>query len=143
VSIHLYDANDPIKTLGIQYQAIKAVVPDKPALIAEFGSGSNGEDVFTDPEGSPSSQFTIRGDLYWFWSPASYWWWDTYVDPLDLWKNEKGLTALIKGLDVAHMTPGASLWIAKATALTLTDTNHVLVGSHWMHIRSLAKPNFA
>ena len=126
VSIHLYDANDPIKTLGVQYQAIKAVAPDKPALIAEFGSGSNGEDVFTDPKGLHLHNSQYAATFIGFGAPASYWWWDTYVDPLDLWKNEKGLTALIKGLDVAHMKPGEAFGVEKSTALTLTDTDHIL-----------------
>ena len=36
-------------------------------------------------------------------SPASYWWWDTYVDPLGLWGHTKGLSNLIKGLDLVKM----------------------------------------
>ena len=126
VSIHLYDSGDPIKTLGIQYQAIKAVAPDKPALIAEFGSGSNGEDVFVDPYGLHLHNSHYAATFIGFGAPASYWWWDNYVDPLNLWKNEKGLTALIKGLDVAHMKPGEAFGVAKSTALTLTDADHLL-----------------
>lgn len=126
ISIHLYDANDPIKTLGIQYQAIKAVAPDKPALIAEFGSGSNGEDVFTDPKGLHLHNSQYAATFVGFGAPASYWWWDTYVDPLNLWKNEMGLTALIKGLDVAHMKPGEAFGIAKSSVHTLSDTNHLI-----------------
>ena len=126
ISIHLYDANDPIKTLGVQYQAIKAVAPDKPALIAEFGSGSNGEDVFTDPSGLHLHNSQYAATFIGFGAPASYWWWDTYVDPLNLWKNELGLTRLIRGLDVAHMKPGEVFGIPKTKALTLADTDHVL-----------------
>ena len=126
VSIHLYDSNDPIKTLGVQYQAIKAVVPDKPALIAEFGSGSNGEDVFVDPYGLHLHNSQYAATFIGFGAPASYWWWDNYVDPLNLWKNERGLTQLIKGLDVAHMKPGEVFGINKTQSLTLTDANHLL-----------------
>ena len=126
VSIHLYDSNDPIKTLGVQYQAIKAVVPDKPALIAEFGSGSNGEDVFVDPRGLHLHNSQYAATFIGFGAPASYWWWDNYVDPLNLWKNEVGLTKLISGLDVAHMKPGESFGINKTQALTLSDSDHLL-----------------
>ena len=133
ISIHLYDANDPIKTLGVQYQAIKAVAPDKPALIAEFGSGSNGEDVFTDPSGLHLHNSQYAATFIGFGAPASYWWWDTYVDPLNLWKNELGLTRLIRGLDVAHMKPGEVFGIPKTKALTLADTDHVL---GWVRVDS-------
>ena len=126
VSIHVYDSGDPIKTLGVQYQAIKAVVPDKPALIAEFGSGSNGEDVFVDPYGLHLHNSQYAATFIGFGAPASYWWWDNYVDPLNLWKNERGLTQLIKGLDVAHMKPGEVFGINKTQSLTLTDANHLL-----------------
>jgi len=126
VSIHIYDSSDPIKSMGIQYQAIKAVAPDKPALIAEFGSGSNGEDVFVDPYGLHLHNSHYAATFIGFGAPASYWWWDNYVDPLNLWKNEKGLTALIKGLDVAHMKPGEAFGVAKSTALILTDADHLL-----------------
>ncbi len=126
VSIHVYDSGDPIKSLGIQYQAIKAVAPDKPALIAEFGSGSNGEDVFVDPYGLHLHNSQYAATFIGFGAPASYWWWDNYVDPLNLWKNERGLTQLIKGLDVAHMKPGEVFGINKTQSLTLTDANHLL-----------------
>jgi hypothetical protein len=126
VSIHVYDSGDPIKSLGIQYQAIKAVVPDKPALIAEFGSGSNGEDVFVDPYGLHLHNSHYAATFIGFGAPASYWWWDNYVDPLNLWKRELGLTKLIKGLDVAHMKPGEVFGINKTQSLTLTDADHLL-----------------
>ena len=126
VSIHVYDSGDPIKSLGIQSQAIKAVAPDKPALIAEFGSGSNGEDVFVDPYGLHLHNSQYAATFIGFGAPASYWWWDNYVDPLNLWKNERGLTQLIKGLDVAHMKPGEVFGINKTQSLTLTDANHLL-----------------
>ena len=47
--VHVYDDKDPIKTLTVQAEAMKSVVPNKPILVGEMGSGSLTEDPFTDP----------------------------------------------------------------------------------------------
>ena len=102
-SVHVYDANDPIKVLANVAESMHTYLPNKPTVLGEMGSGTLREDPFDDPFGlhlhNAQWAATFRG----FNSPASYWWWDTYIEPLNLWGHTKGLSKLIAGLDLVKM----------------------------------------
>jgi len=119
VSTHVYDSSDPIKSLRNQYEAIRKAVPDKPILVAEMGSGTTSEDPFSDPVGLHLHNSQWAALFVGFGAPASYWWWDNYVDPLKLWSITKGLKLLIAGTDPVNMTPDEILGPTKTTALLL------------------------
>lgn len=119
VSTHVYDSSDPIKSLRNQYEAIRSAVPDKPILVAEMGSGTTSEDPFSDPVGLHLHNSQWAALFVGFGAPASYWWWDNYVDPLKLWPITKGLQQLIAGADPVNMTPDEILGPTKTTALLL------------------------
>lgn len=119
VSTHVYDATDPIKSLRNQFEAISAEVKDKPIMVAEMGSGTTTEDPFSDPYGIHLHNSQWAALFVGFGSPASYWWWDTYVDPLKLWSITTGLKKLIQGTDPANMTPTEILGPTRTTALLL------------------------
>jgi len=120
-SVHIYDANDPVKTLANVAEAMRNYLPNKPTVLGEMGAGTLREDVFTDPYGwhlhNAHWAATFRG----FNSPASYWWWDTYVDPLNLWGHTKGLSNLIKGLDLVKMAQIEIPSIAKSRTFILQN----------------------
>lgn len=102
-SVHIYDPNDPVKVLANVAESMRAYLPNKPTVLGEMGSGTLREDPFDDPFGlhlhNAQWAATFRG----FNSPASYWWWDNYVEPLNLWNHTKGLAKLITGLDLVKM----------------------------------------
>jgi hypothetical protein len=123
---HVYDPSDPIKSLTVQAEALRKTVPDKPILVGEMGSGSVTEDPFADPRGLHLHNAHWAATFVGFAGPASYWWWDTYVDPLELWGHTKGLTKLTSGLDVATMKTDRLLGIPNATTLTLSSANTTL-----------------
>jgi hypothetical protein len=123
---HVYDPSDPIKSLTIQAEALRKTVPDKPILVGEMGSGSVTEDPFTDPKGLHLHNAQWAATFVGFAGPSSYWWWDTYVDPLGLWGHTKGLSQLVSGLDIATMKTDRVLGISQATTLTLSDSSTVL-----------------
>ena len=123
---HVYDPSDPIKSLTVQAEALRKTVPDKPILVGEMGSGSVTEDPFADPRGLHLHNAHWAATFVGFAGPASYWWWDTYVDPLELWGHTKGLTKLTSGLDVATMKTDRLLGIPTATTLTLSSANTTL-----------------
>jgi hypothetical protein len=123
---HIYDPSDPIKSLTIQAEALRKAVPDKPILVGEMGSGSVTEDPFTDPRGLHLHNAQWAATFVGFAGPSSYWWWDTYVDPLGLWGHTKGLSQLVSGLDIATMKTDRVLGISQATSLTLSDSSTVL-----------------
>ena len=120
-SVHIYDANDPVKVLANVAEAMRNYLPDKPTVLGEMGAGTLREDVFTDPFGwhlhNAQWAATFRG----FNSPASYWWWDTYVDPLNLWGHTKGLSLLIKNLDLVKMKQIEIPSISKSRTFLLQD----------------------
>lgn len=126
VSTHVYDSSDPIKSLRNQYEAIRSAVPDKPIMVAEMGSGTTSEDVFSDPKGLHLHNSQWAALFVGFGSPASYWWWDNYVDPLNLWPITTGLKKLIKGADPVNMTPDEILGPTRTTALLLKSPDLTL-----------------
>jgi hypothetical protein len=126
VSTHVYDSSDPIKSLRNQYEAISKAVPDKPILVAEMGSGTTSEDPFSDPFGLHLHNSQWAGLFVGFGAPASYWWWDNYVDPLKLWSISLGLKKLITGTDPVNMTPEEILGPTRTTALLLKSPNITL-----------------
>lgn len=126
VVTHVYDPADPIKTLTVQIDALKNAIPNKPLLVGEMGSGSVTEDPFTDPTGLHLHNSQWAATFVGFAGPASYWWWDIYVDPLKLWGHTKGLAQLTKNLDIATMTPGRVTGLPSTTTLTLANSQTAL-----------------
>ena len=124
--VHVYDDKDPIKTLAVQYEAMKKVLPNKPILVGEMGSGTVTEDPFTDPTGLHLHNSQWAATFVGFGSPASYWWWDIYVDPLNLWGHTKGLRALLSGTNPAQMKPITITGITNTSTLLLQDDSYTL-----------------
>lgn len=102
-SVHIYDSNDPVYVLKNVADAMRDYLPNKPTVLGEMGSGTTSEDPFADPTGLHLHNAQWAATFLGFNSPASYWWWDTYVDPLNLWNHTKGLSNLISNLDIAKM----------------------------------------
>lgn len=124
--VHVYDDKDPIKTLSVQYEAMKSVVPNKPILVAEMGSGSTTEDPFADPTGLHLHNSQWAATFVGFGAPASYWWWDIYVDPLGLWGHTKGLSKLLSGTNPAEMNRVSVFGIPNTSTLLLQDEKYTL-----------------
>ena len=124
--VHVYDDKDPIETLAVQYEAMKKVLPNKPILVGEMGSGTVTEDPFTDPTGLHLHNSQWAATFVGFGSPASYWWWDIYVDPLNLWGHTKGLKALLSGTNPAQMKPITITGITNTSTLLLQDDSYTL-----------------
>jgi len=120
---HVYDPSDPIKSLTVQAEALRKTVPDKPILVGEMGSGSVTEDPFADPKGLHLHNAQWAATFVGFAGPSSYWWWDTYVDPLGLWGHTRGLAKLTSGLDIASMKSDRAFGIPSSTTLTLSDSS--------------------
>jgi hypothetical protein len=123
---HVYDASDPIKSLTVQADALRAAVPNKPILVGEMGSGTVTEDPFADPRGLHLHNSQWAATFVGFAGPASYWWWDIYVDPLNLWPITTGLNKLISGLNVATMKPSRISGFPASSVLTLSSDQSVV-----------------
>jgi hypothetical protein len=123
---HVYDPADPIKSLGVQADVLRTNFPNKPILVGEMGSGSVTEDPFTDPTGLHLHNSQWAAIFVGFAGPASYWWWDIYVDPLGFWGHTKGIAALTNGLDLASMKPSRGISLPQSSLLTLSSKDTVL-----------------
>lgn len=123
---HVYDDKDPIKTLAAQATALREAVPKKPILVGEMGSGTVTEDPFTDPFGLHLHNAHWAATFVGFGAPASYWWWDIYVDPLNLWGLTKGLSLLVKGTNPVEMQSSEISTLKSTSTLLLSDQSNVL-----------------
>lgn len=126
-SVHIYDSNDPVYVLKNVAEAMREYLPNKPTVLGEMGSGTNTEDPFADPNGLHLHNAQWAATFLGFNSPASYWWWDTYVDPLNLWGHTKGLTKLIANLDLVKMSE-VEIPSIKDTRTFLLENNSVVIG---------------
>lgn len=123
---HVYDPSDPIKSLTVQAEALRKVVTNKPILVGEMGSGTVSEDPFSDPRGLHLHNSQWAATFVGFAGPASYWWWDNYIEPLDLWGHTKGLNILTKDLDPASMQMARIYGVTQTSILTLTSPESVI-----------------
>lgn len=123
---HVYDDKDPIVSLTVQASALREAVPDKPILVGEMGSGTVREDPFTDPFGLHLHNAHWAATFVGFGAPASYWWWDNYVDPLNLWGLTKGLSELVKGTNPVEMKPAEITTLDSTVTLLLSDERFIL-----------------
>ena len=123
---HVYDDKDPIKTLAAQATALREAVPNKPILVGEMGSGTVTEDPFTDPYGLHLHNAHWAATFVGFGAPASYWWWDIYVDPLNLWGLTKGLSILLKGTNPVEMQNSEISTLKSTSTLLLSNQTSVL-----------------
>ena len=123
---HVYDDKDPIKTLAAQATALREAVPNKPILVGEMGSGTVTEDPFTDPYGLHLHNAHWAATFVGFGAPASYWWWDIYVDPLNLWSLTKGLSLLLQGTNPVEMQSSEISTLKSTSTLLLSDQVNVL-----------------
>lgn len=123
---HVYDDKDPIRTLSAQATALREAVPNQPILVGEMGSGTVTEDPFTDPYGLHLHNAHWAATFVGFGAPASYWWWDIYVDPLNLWSLTKGLSLLVKGTNPVDMQSSEIITLRSTSTLLLSDDKNVL-----------------
>jgi len=96
---HIYNPADPAETFP---RGMAEMLPaNKPALYGEFGSGAEGADATQDPQGVHIHNALWAGILTKGSGTGMSWWWDTYIDPLDLYPLFAGPAAFLKGEDLA------------------------------------------
>jgi hypothetical protein len=112
---HIYNPDDPAQTFP---RGMAEMLPaKKPALVGEFGTGAQGADATQDPQGVHIHNGLWAGLMAKGAGTGMSWWWDTYIDPLDLYPLFAGPAAFLKGEDLAAagykprrpQTPGAPI----------------------------------
>jgi hypothetical protein len=131
---HLYSAVDPAISFEDYLTDWENEIPGKPIVFAEFGYGAGGEDAETgNRQGLHLHNGLWASTFSGYASTAMYWWWDSYVDPLDLWGEYGKLTRFLEGQDLAvltHMHVGISSREVPMVALGTSDRALV-----WLHDR--------
>ena len=101
---HLYTARDlPLELLSLARQ-FQESAPDKPVVLAELGYSAGGG-------GDPLLERIHFHTGLWaplflgFAGPGSYWWWDTLIDPQNLWAEYAPLAAFLKDAPIASLRP--------------------------------------
>jgi hypothetical protein len=126
VQLHDYSGNDPAKLLPLQSQ-VMARKYTKPFLLAEYGysadgaSAQPGRDLVHFHNGLWAAPFSGMS------STAMYWWWDTLIDPQNLWGEYRGISAFLKDEDLAALAPAKpQLAPEGATVLALQSQERAL-----------------
>ncbi len=130
--LHLYASTDPILNFPDLYQQWITELPNKPILFAEFGASAGGENQDSiDQQGLHLHNGLWAATFSGFASPAMYWWWDSYVDPLHLWPVYNRLVRFLEGVDLSSFKPGkVRLSNVNVPALSLQTENSSLVFLH-------------
>jgi hypothetical protein len=141
--VHLYSAMDPALNFPDLYLERSQAVPGKPVLFAEFGADTGIEDANSDDQqGLHLHNGLWAATFSGFASPAMYWWWDSYVDPLDLWPVFGRLNRFLEGEDPGRMAPGKfriSSTNVPVLALVAQDpTASNTIAMAWIHDRANA-----
>ncbi len=131
VQHHEYTNNDPMIDFRKLLEWDTSVASGKPVLFAEFGYSAGIEDKTSfDQQGLHLHNGLWAATFSGYASPAMYWWWDTYIDPLNLWGQIGSLTSFLKGEDLAQLAPlpaeKASLSDVTAYVLALGSDQHLL-----------------
>ncbi len=130
--IHVYASTDPILNFPDQFLQWAQDIPGKPVLFAEFGASAGGENADSlDQQGLHLHNGLWAATFSGFASPAMYWWWDSYVDPLQLWPVYARLNSFLQGADLAQFSAGKfRLSNANVPILVLQNQQAALVYLH-------------
>ncbi len=108
----------------------------KPVVIGEFAATF----TFEQPNALTREGIQFHNGLWaaafnGFASTAMYWWWDTLVEPAGLWSHYKGLSAFLRGEDLARYAPTPVVVAPEkdAIALGLRAPDRILV---WLRNRA-------
>jgi hypothetical protein len=133
--LHLYSSLDPAIDFPNMYRDRSAAVPGKPLLFAEYGASAGGEDERSDDrQGLHLHNALWASTFSGYASAAMYWWWDSYVDPLDLWGVFGRLTRFLEGTDLSRLLPGKAVLSSREVPYQiLKNDDHLLA---WLHDRN-------
>jgi hypothetical protein len=125
---HDYSGSDLAKLLPLAYQVLAQKAPGKPILLAELGVGAASADAQAGREAIHLHSGIWAAPFSGFAGTGMHWWWDTYLDPRQLWGEYKGIAEFLKGEDLAALAPAkAQVTPGGATALALLSQERALV----------------
>ncbi|MEZ4709747.1 MAG: DUF5060 domain-containing protein [Caldilineaceae bacterium] len=122
---HDYTGGDLLETLTIDQRRIANTAPGKPLLMAELGYSAGAQielDAMHLHTGLWAAPFLGYA------GGSMYWWWDTFVDVQDQWRQFGALARFFAEEDVGTFAPGtAEILPEGAQALVLQKADRALV----------------
>jgi hypothetical protein len=102
MQIHLYETRDPCLNSKSSYEGM-ASKANKPIIFGENGASGAMEDKESlDKDGIHLHNGLWATSLSRFASTSMYWWWDSYITPLDLWHHYGALSRFLEGENLAR-----------------------------------------
>ena len=127
VQRHVYETRDPAQSFPQAMTQMRRI--KKPALHAEFGTGASGADSAMDREGVHIHNGLWAGIMTKGSGTGMTWWWDNYVDPLNLYGLFAGPATFMKGEDpaaVSYRPEAVRVTNGRADALLLRSESRAL-----------------
>jgi len=125
---HQYTTQNPSRAIPLSYEPL-AELAKKPILYGEFGYSTGLEDgTSLDKEGVHLHNSLWAAALSGYASTGMYWWWDTYVEPLELWGHFGGVSRFLERENLAALEPTeVDLSSSNLNALALQSGDRALV----------------
>jgi len=125
---HDYSGKDPITIFPQDRITILKNAGEKPALVGEFGNVSDDPTAAYDKSGIHLHNGLWAAPFSGYAGTAMYWWWDTYIEPAQLWYQYKGISSFLKDENLSNMIPSQVATVpGVASALILSNPEHALV----------------
>lgn len=133
---HEYSTLDPLLTMASTLKQIQRRAGEqvKPILLAEYGSSAEGETAAFNRGAIHLHNGLWAAPFSGYAGPGMYWWWDNYIEPLDLWYHYRGVADFFAGENLQGMavgtgqvTPPTKEGETTASALTLQTADRALV----------------
>lgn len=124
---HDYSGNDPLRLFRSVYDSLSASAPGKPVLMAEHGFSANGADAQLGRELIHFHNGIWAAPFSGFAGSGMAWWWDTYIDPQNLWGEYGRLAEFLRGERLAGLAPAKAGAGRGTNALALQSPTRALV----------------
>ncbi|WP_110519911.1 DUF5060 domain-containing protein [Herpetosiphon llansteffanensis] len=125
---HDYTGRDLGQAFPLVVRELNAAAPQKPALVSELGYAATGRDEVINRDVWQFHQGLWAAPFSGFAGSGMYWWWDTLVDPDNLWSEYNKLAQFFKDQDLTSFSPvSAQVSPLKARALALQTKSQALV----------------
>lgn len=106
---HEYSTHDAMRTLPVTLRLIERYSKDKPVLLAEYGSSAEGESAPFNRGAIHLHNGLWAAPFAGYAGTGMYWWWDNFIEPLNLWYHYRGVAAFFKDEDLRGMKPAEAL----------------------------------
>ena len=111
VQKHEYNTRDVLTIAPFSMREYNEIIPDKPIAFTEFGFSPADGGINFERTGIHLHNGLWVTALSGYTGTGMYWWWDTYIEPNDLWYHFDSIHTFLAGEDISTYTPFSPLEI--------------------------------